>query len=192
MWTTLQIIFGLLGILLAFVGDRLSMPILINAGIAYIGLASIAIGWEAILTRYIKLGSRRRGTRSTYTGLAAVMHGIQFNLLGLFVIGLGFFTDFNAGREVFLRFVRRPGLPLMLIGALMLMQAIIVLSGSLEERQGRRWTVIMNLVISRLLPGIILVVIGLGALGLGMFEFVAPAAFDEMGGGLLETMYGVR
>jgi len=192
MWTTLQIIFGLLGILLAFGGDRLSMPILTNLGIACLGLASIAIGWEAILTRYIRLGSRRRGTRSTYTGLAAILHGIQFNLLGLFLIGLGIFTDFHAWREVFLQFVRRPGLPLMLIGALCLMQAIIALSGSLEDRQGARWLVVMNLVISRLLPGIILVVIGLGALGLGMLEFVAPAAFDEMGGGFLETLYGLR
>lgn len=192
MWTTLQIIFGLLGILLAFGGDRLSMPILTNLGIACFGLASIAIGWEAIFTRYIKLGSRRRGTRSTYTGLAAVMHGIQFNLLGLFLIGLGLFSDFSAGREVFLRFVRRPGLPLMVIGALCLMQAVIALSGSLEDRQGARWLVIMNLVVSRLLPGIILVVIGLGAAGLGMLEFIAPNIFDEMGGGFLETLYGLK
>jgi signal transduction histidine kinase len=192
MWSTLQIIFVLLGILLAFGGDRLSMPVLTNLGVACFGLASIAIGWEAILTRHIKLGSRRRGTRETYTGLAAILHGIQFNLLGLFLIGLGLFFDFSAGREVFLQFVRRPGLLLMLVGSLLIMQAIIALSGSLEERQGPRWGVIMNLVISRLLPGIILVVIGLGAIGLGMFEFVAPAAFDQMGGGFLETLYGLR
>jgi hypothetical protein len=192
MWSTLQIIFILFGILLAFGGDRLSMPVLTNLGVACFGLASIAIGWEAILTRYIRLGSRRRGTRTTYTGLAAILHGIQFNLLGLFFLGLGIFTDFTAWRQVFLQFVRRPGLPLMLIGALLLMQSIIAFSGSLEDRLGERWVVILNLVISRLLPGLILVVVGLGALGLGFFEFVAPAAFDQMGGGFLETMYGLR
>lgn len=192
MWSTLQIIFILLGILLAFGGDRLSMPVLTNLGVACFGLASIAIGWEAILTRYIRLGSRRRGTRTTYTGLAAILHGIQFNLLGLFFLGLGIFTDFTAWRQVFLQFVRRPGLPLMVIGVLCLMQAIIALSGSLEDRQGARWLVIMNLVVSRLLPGIILVMIGLGAAGLGMLEFIAPNVFDEMGGGFLETLYGLR
>jgi hypothetical protein len=168
------------------------MPILTNLGIVSFGLASIAIGWEAIRTRHIKFGSRLRGTRETYTGLAAILHGIQFNLLGLFLVGLGIFTDFNAGREVFLQFVRRPGLPLMLIGALCLMQAVITLTGSHELRQGLRWVVILNLAVSRLLPGIILVVIGLDALGLGMFEFVAPDAFDEMGGDFLETLYGLR
>ena len=192
MWTTLQIIFGALGILLAFGGDRLLLPLLSNLGIASFGLASIAIGWEAILTRYIRMGRRRHGTRETYSGLAAILHGVQFNLLGLFLVALGLFSDFSGWREIFLQFVRRPGLPLMLFGALFLIQAIILLSGSLEDRQGPRRVVILNLLVSRLLPGIILVVLGLGALGLGMFEFIAPNGFDEMGGGFWETLYGLR
>lgn len=192
MWTTLQIIFILLGILLAFGGDKLSVPVLSNLGIACFGLVSIAIGWEAILTRSIRLGSRRSGTRQTYTGLAAFLHGIQFNLLGLFLVGLGIFTDFTAWREVFLQFVRRPGLLLMLIGMLCLMQAVISFSGSMEDSEGPRWGVILNLLVSRLLPGIILLAIGLGATGLGLFEIVAPGAFDEMGGGFLEMLYGLR
>lgn len=77
MWTMLQIIFGVLGILLAFGGDRLSMPILLYAGVACFGLASIAIGWEAIITRHIQLGSRRRGTGETYTGLPPFCTGFN-------------------------------------------------------------------------------------------------------------------
>lgn len=191
MWSTLQIIFILLGILLAFGGDKLSMPVLSNLGIACFGLASIAIGWEAILTRYIRLGRRRSGTRRTYTGLAAILHGIQFNLLGLFFMGVGLFSDFGGWRALFLQFVRRPGMPLMLTGALFLMQSVIAFSGSWEDRQGERWVVILNMLFSRLLPGIVLLVLGVGAMGLGFFEFVAPAAFDELGGGFLEMLYGV-
>ena len=41
-------------------------------------------------------------------------------------------------------------------------------------------------------PGIILIVIGLGTIGLGLFEFAAPRLFDEMGGGFLEVLYGSR
>ena len=192
MWTTLQIIFGLLGILLAFGGDRFSMPIFTNLGIACFGLASIAIGWEAILTRHIKLGSRRRGTRETYTGPAAVLQGIQFNLLGLSLIGLGLFFDFSAGREVFLQFVRRPGIPLAVIGLLMLLQSIIMFLGYRELNEGPGWLVMMNRVLSRMLPGVILLLLGFGALGLGLLEFIAPNVFDEMGGGFLETLYGLR
>lgn len=192
MWTTLQIIFGVLGIMLAIGGDRLAMPILLYAGAACFGLASIAIGWEAIVTRQIRLGSRRRGTRETYTGLAAVLHGVQFNLIGLFLIGLSFSTYINNGREIVLQFVRRPGVPLLLFGALCLMQAVISLTGSHEQRQGPRWMVTMNLFAARLLPGIILIVMGVGAAWLGVFEIIAPEAFDEMGGGFLEVLYGVR
>lgn len=192
MWTTFQIIFGVLGILLALGGDRLSMPVLLYAGVACFGLASSAIGWEAIVTRQIRLGSRRRGTRETYTGLAAVLHGIQFNLIGLFLIGLSFSTYINNGREIVLQFIRRPGVPLLIFGALCLMQAVISLTGSHEQRQGPRWAVAMNLVAARLLPGVMLIVIGVGAAWLGVFEIIAPQAFDEMGGGFLEVLYGLR
>ena len=43
MWTTIQIILGLLGVLFLLGGDRLSMPILSYAGMAGLGLAAMAI-----------------------------------------------------------------------------------------------------------------------------------------------------
>jgi hypothetical protein len=193
MWTTIQLILGLLAILFVFGGDKLSMPILSDAGLAFFGLAAMAIGWEAIITRQIVVGRRRHGNRQTYTGISAIFQGIQFNLLGLFLVGIAIMMYFNAnGRAVFLQMVRRPGLPLIVFGALLLMQAVITLTGSHELREGPRWIVIMNLVISRLLPGIILVLLGVGAVGLGLFEAVAPTMFDEMGGGFLEVLYGLR
>jgi hypothetical protein len=193
MWTTIQIILGLLGIMLALGGDRLSLPIFTYAGIGCLGLAAMAIGWEAILTRHIVLGRRRHGNVQTYSGLPAILQGLQFNLIGLFLIGMAFLVYSNAdGRGVVLQMVRRPGLPLIIFGALCLMQAGISIPGPLEMRQGPRWNVIMNLLVSRLLPGLILLGIGLGAVGLGLFETVAPTAFDEMGGGFLEVLYGLR
>ena len=193
MWTTVQIVLGLLGILLVLGGDKLSIPALGYAGIACLGLTSMAIGWEAIFTQQIRLGRRRHGNVQTYTGLAAILHGIQFNLLGLFLIGIAVMTYFNAnGRAVFLQMVRRPGLPLLVFGGLLLMQAVITLTGARELGQGPRWIVILNLLVSRLLPGGILVVLGLGALWLGVFEIMAPETFDEMGGGFLEVLYGLR
>jgi hypothetical protein len=192
-WTTVQIVLGVLGMLLVLGGDKLSIPALGYAGIACLGLTSMAIGWEAIFTQQIRLGRRRHGNVQTYTGLAAILHGIQFNLMGLFLISIAVMTYFNAnGRAVFLQMVRRPGLPLLVFGLLLLMQAVITLTGARELSQGPRWIVIMNLLVSRLLPGGILVVLGLGALSLGVFEIMAPKAFDEMGGGFLEALYGLR
>ncbi len=193
MWTTIQIILGLLALLLAFGGDRLSIPLLTDAAIVCFGLTSIAIGCEAIFTQHIVLGRRRHGNRQTYTGVAAILQGMQFNLIGSFLIGIAFMIHFNTnGRAIFLQFVRRPGLPLILFGGLLLMQAVISLTGSHELRDGPRWIVILNLVISRLLPGGILVALGVGAIGLGLFELVAPNAFDEIGGGFLDALYVLR
>jgi hypothetical protein len=69
---------------------------------------------------------------------------------------------------------------------------VIALVGSYELQAGQRWLVIMNLLLSRLLPGVILVIVGLALTGLGVFELIAPTAFDQMGGGLLEVIYGIK
>ncbi len=193
MWTTIQIILGLLGILLMLGGQKLSIPFFSYTGMACLGLTSMAIGWEAILTRHIVFGRRRHGNIQTYTDLPAILQGIQFNLLGLFliVISIMIYKNIN-GRELVLQMARHPGLPLILFGILCLMQSVITLMGPHELEDGPRWIVIMNLLVSRLLPGIILVVIGLGMTGLGLFEILAPKAFDEMGGGFLEVLYGIK
>ena len=197
MWTTIQIILGAVGLLLVWGAEKLSMPVLGNLGIFFLGLTAMALGWEGIITRRMVIGRRRSGNRQTYTGLPAVLQGVQFNLTGLFLIGASLMMyleeqDQFSGRQFFLQFVRRPGLPLLVFGGLLLMQAAITLIGSHEIKQGQRWVVIMNLLISRLLPGGILVVLGLGALWLGTVEIVAPDTFDKMGGGFLEVLYGLR
>lgn len=61
MFRTIQIIFGVIGLLAIFAGDRFSMPVLIYGGIVSFGFMATAIGWEAIITRHIVVGSRRRG-----------------------------------------------------------------------------------------------------------------------------------
>jgi hypothetical protein len=193
MWTTIQIILGVFSLLLVFVGDRLSIPFLSYAGMACLGLTSMAIGWEAIITRHIVIGRRRHGNIQTYTDLPAILQGVQFNLLGLFliVISIMIYKHFN-GREFVLQMARHPGFPLIVFGVLCLMQSAITLTGPHELQEGQRWVVIMNLLVSRLLPGLMLVVIGVGMTGAGLFEIVAPEAFDKMGGGFLEVLYGIK
>ena len=189
----LQIVLTLLGLLLGYLGSRYSIPILFSAGIICLGLMVIVLGWEAMITRQVFLRRRRGGTRRTYSGLAAVIKGIQFNLLGLafILLAIMMYTNFD-GRGLFLQMVRRPGLPLVFLGGLILMQAVVTLAGTNQMRQGSQGTVTANLVVSRLFPGIILLAVAAVAVALGLFEIAAPTVFDERGGGLLETLYGVR
>lgn len=192
MWKTIEIVFIVLGLLFAFVGYQFSIPILLHAGIGCFGLAMIAMGWQAILTRHMVLRGRRRGPRQTYTGVAAIFQGIQVNFLGLFLIGIALMMYFNNDQQIALQIARRPGLALVVLGGICLMQAMIAFSGSEESRRGSQGLMVMNLLFARLLPGLILVVVGVALSLLGLFEAVAPERFDELGGQLLEEVYGVR
>ena len=189
LWSRIQIGLAVVAFLLAFLGDKLSSPALLYAGIAMFGVAAIVVGMEAMITQRIVL-SRNRNYSETYLGFAAYAQGVQFSIIGIFFIVAALAAYLDNGRDLFLHFVRRPWSVLVVFGVFSLMQAIIAIGGSVEQKQGSRFAMMLDLFVGRLLPGVILIVIGLGALGLGLFEFVAPAQFDALGGGLLEVMFG--
>lgn len=190
MLKAIEMVFLLLGLGLAFVGGKFSMPFLLDAGIACLGLASIAIGYDAIITRQIAMGSRRHGNRLVYTGIAAVLQGIQLNLLGLFLIWIAFVLYVNVDPHALgQQFARHPGSLLVVLGIVVLTQAAVVYIG---YQRGGQWNVFFDLILLRLLPGTILLLLGFALLGLGMFEIVAPTAFDAMGGAWLEGLYGLK
>ena len=192
MWSTIEIILGLLSIGLFLGGEKLAIPFLSDAGIACLGFTSIAIGWEAIVKRRIVIGWRRHGSRETFTGVAAMLQGVEFNLLGLFLIGVAImlYKEVNA-HELGAQMARHPGLLLIAFGTLCLIHSVIIFIGPLGSRDGSGWILMISW-LARFLPGIILVVLGLAMTGLGLFEIVAPDAFDKLGGGFLEALYGIK
>jgi hypothetical protein len=195
MWRTFQILQTILialGLLLAFGSNQFSIPILLYAGVGCFGLAMIMMGWQAILTQHMVLHRRRGRYRQTYTGAPAIFQGVQFNFLGLFLIGIAFMMYFNNGQEIFLQIVRRPGLFLVLLGGLSLLQSILMFWGSQGPGQESRGIMILVFVFSRLYPGLIWLVMGLVLSALGLIDALAPARFDEMGGRFLEELYGLR
>ena len=190
LWSIVQIGLAVIAFLLAFAGDKLSVPILLYAGISIFGIAAIVVGMEAMITRHIVL-YRQRNYSETYLGIAAYAQGVQFSIIGIFLIGVSIVGYLDSGRDLFLHLIQRPWSVLVIFGVSCLMQAVIALGGSVEQKQGTRWVVILDFFVGRLLPGFILVVIGFGALGLGLLEFVMPAQFDALGGGFLEVLFGV-
>ena len=188
-WTIVQVSVFVIGFLFAFAGDKLSMPALMYGGISLFGVAAFLIGMEAAIMQRIVLGRRRYN--ETYVGFAAYAQGMQFMMIGIFFIGASFLAYFDTGRDIFLQYVRRPWPVLVVVGFYCLMQAVIAFGGYEEEKQGTRWIVVLNLITSRLLPGVILVVIGLGLLALGLLDLTAPVLFDKLGGGFLEALYGI-
>ena len=188
LWSIVQIGLAIIAILLTLAGDKLSIPILFYAGISMFGVTAIVVGMEAMITRRIVL-YRRRNYSETYLGFAAYAQGVQFTLIGIFFIGTSLAAYLDNGRAIFLHLVQRPWSVLLVVGVYCLMQAVIAIGGSVEQKQGTRWVVMLDFLVGRLLPGIILIVIGFSALGLGLFEFTAPAQFDALGGGFLEVLF---
>ena len=189
LWSIIQIGLAAIAILMAVAGDKLSIPILLYAGISIFGVAAIVVGMEAMITQRIVL-YRQRNYSETYLGFAAYAQGVQFSLIGLFFISTSIAAYLDNGRDIFLHLVRHPWSVLVVFGIFCLMQAIIAIGGSVEQKQGTHWVVVLDFFVGRLLPGIILIVIGLGATGLGLIEFVAPERFDALGGGFLEVLFG--
>jgi len=188
LWSIVQIGLAAIAFLLAFAGDKLSIPILLYIGISTFGVTAIVVSMEAMITRRIVL-YRHRHYSETYLGFAAYAQGVQFSLIGIFFIGTSMAAYLDNGRDIFLHLIQRPWSVLVVFGVFCLMQAVIAIGGSVEQKQGTRWIVMLDFFVGRLLPGLILIVIGLGALGLGLFEFVAPAQFDALGGGFLEVLF---
>jgi len=189
--TILAIVVGLFGFLLLFLGQRLALDILTYAGFGLMGVMAIVVGLQAIVTRrLVQISRYNRHADETYVGVAAVAQGIIFIMMGFLFIGLALVAYLNSGRELFLHFVRHPGLILLIIGLLFLMTAISALVGTVEEKEGGRFEVLLNLLASRLLPGLILLVLAAGAISLGLLEIAAPQTFDQLGGGFLEVLFG--
>jgi hypothetical protein len=167
--------------------ERLEMPALMNAGVALVGAVAGLIGLEAIVMRRIAFGTR--SSTRTYTGLAAIAQGLMFELLAAFFIGMALLSQFGGGRDFYLGLVRRPGWVLIVIGGALLLGALTAGLGPEEGKRGGRFAKTLDLLFARLLPGVILLLLGAAALGLGALEIVAPAVFDALGGGFIESLY---
>ena len=191
LWTGLMIFFGLAGVLLLFLGQRFSLDILTYLGFGLIGVTCIVIGLRAAITRkMVQISRYNRHASETYVGVAAIAQGILFILLGLFFIGFALVAYKNNGRELFLNIVRHPGLVLLTFSVILMMAAITAFVGTVEDKEGGRFELYLTLLTSRLLPGVVLIVLAFGALGLGLLEISSPQTFDQLGGGFLEVLFG--
>jgi hypothetical protein len=189
--TFLAIVVALIGALLLFLGQRLALDILTYAGFSVMGVVAILFGLQAIVTRQMLQTSRySRHATETYVGVAAIAQGIILIMMGLLFIGLALAAYLNRGRELFLHFVRHPGLILLIFGLFLLLVAISAIIGTVEEKEGGRFELLLNLLASRLLPGLILLALAAAAIALGLLEITSPQAFDQLGGGFLEVLFG--
>lgn len=181
------------GIALIVIGQITSSSELTLLGLFVFSISGILIGLEAIKRKIFLQPSRyNKKATETYLGAAAILQGVLIILVGIFLCSISVIDYFNLGESVFSYLVRHPGIPLVLFGIYCLATAGTAIIGYFEQKQGPKWNVILELFTSRLLPGIILIVIALIAISLGVIEITAPEYFDKLGGGLLEMLFALE
>lgn len=181
------------GIALMVMGQIFSTSDLTLLGLFVFSISGILIGIEAIKQKIFLEQSRyNKRYTETYLGFAAVLQGVLIIFVGLFLCSVAVINYLNIGESVFLYLVRHPGIPLVLFGIYCLATAGTAIIGYVEQKQGPKWNVFLELIASRLLPGIILMVIALIAISLGVIEIAAPEYFDKMGGGFLEILFKIK
>lgn len=189
-WNRIVLSIAGLGILLIVFDRFFSSDITLNLGVTLFSVAGILIGLEAIVRRKIILQSPyHRRLSQTYIGFAAVAQGLLIIFLGSFLIGLLIIDYFNSGRSLFEHFIKRPGIPFLIFSLICLLTAISIGIGSVEEKQGSKFVIILNLLTSRILGSTILIIIGIIFLCLGILEIANPNYFDSLGGGFLEILF---
>lgn len=165
-------------------GFNLGWPRLAAAGVVGLGLSGLLVAWFAVRERrlmFIRGGSmtRRAYRYFIYEGGAAVPFGLVFAIGGLaaLVAGLLFFAGVgpDSQRDAVLA---RPYRALLPVGAALACQGAGMLIGF--RREARTWRDRLGVAFLHLpaqLGGVILLVLGGGALWLGGLEWLQPDRF---------------
>ncbi|MBK8947223.1 MAG: hypothetical protein IPM32_18435 [Ignavibacteriae bacterium] len=150
------------GIVLFFIGQYFSNPILNLFSALSISIAGILIGIEAIKNKIFREKSRyNRKETETYIGFAATLKGISIILVGLFISLLIFAGYFNFGENIAQYFIKNSGITLIVIGLFCLIISITTIIGNVEQKSSSQYHKILDLIFNRFFPSLILALISI-------------------------------
>lgn len=181
-WLILLVLTGVAGLLLLIAANHFHQPQLIGPGLLLFAVGTFAAGAEAISRRYMADRSNVTTRTPIFVGPGAVLLGLVLVImsLGLAVAGVAFLTGAQQTLLAFL--LDRPGFALLPAG-------IAVGAGGIARVIGARdWNRSPGRFLASLperFSGALLLLFGLAMLAAGLFEFVAPAAFDRIVNSLL-------
>jgi len=175
---------GVAGLLLLIAADRFARPELIGPGLLLFAAGIFAAGADAIIRRRTVERSRETTAVQVFTGTAARLMGVGMLILAcaIGVAGISFLLGTEARVYDFL--LRRPGFALVPAGLL------FGVMGSARVLGARDWRTPARILAT--LPerfgGVLALLFGLALAGIGVFELLAPPAFDELVQSLLAPL----
>lgn len=163
---------GLVGLILAV---NLDQDRFIPPALLILGVGLFTAGVEAAFTHRVGVLTRL-GTNRPYWGVAARPWSFFFMLLGAGLAFAGLMTMIGLGENLQAVFLRRPGMVLLSTGSALLAVGVATLIGPPEWRVSLLQILVH---IPHRFGGLLMAGVGLGAVVLGVFEIIAPSAFDS-------------
>ena len=164
----------IVGVIAMIAGQYFALPKGFHLGVFMTG-AGIAIGGlEAVVTRRMCFRASE-DAYETYAGAPAVIVGVMALLVGTGLIATAYLLADGLWHTTVNYLTRRPA-PVLIAAGLLLIGIGALLMLNPQGRTGVVWTLLVR--VPRSLAGIILVVGGLAGIGLGVWEWLEPRAFD--------------
>jgi hypothetical protein len=164
----------IIGVIAVIAGQFFALPKGLHLGVFLIG-AGIALGGiEAIATRRMCFRASEDAYEA-YAGAPAMIVGMMALLVGAGVIATAYLLADGLWHTT-VNYLARPPAPALHAAGLLLIGIGALMMLNPQGRRGLAWTLLVHLPMS--LAGFILVAGGLAGIGLGVWEWLEPLAFD--------------
>ncbi len=171
----------LLAVALVYIGDKLVLSRMQAIGAAILGFGLVAVGLESIRARYFDIGvdpgNLLSSSRFKFRGTGAIFWGLLFLTLGLGTVAAAGVIFFDLGGAAERLLSDRPGIVIAPLGFIFLCTAVGWLSG---DEQMNASVLMFIVTLPHRIGAVITLLFALAVLGVGLFELVAPEAFDQI------------
>lgn len=151
------------------------LPKGVHLGLFLIGVGFALGGLESLVTRRMSFRFSTRGGEA-YAGAPAVIWGLIALLIGAAVIASAYLMEQGLWRSAVDYLARRPGPAIIAFGFLFIGVGTLLMFN--RRSHGIVWMLIVR--VPKTLLGVVLIVAGLLAIGVGLWELFHPRAFSRL------------
>ncbi len=164
-----------IGIIAIVAGQFFALPKGVHLGIFLVGAGIALGGFESVWTRRMCFRTSE-DQYEAYAGTPAIIVGLMALIIGAGLVGSAYLLDDGRWYSTVHYLQRRPALVLVAAGFLLIGAGVLMMLNP-RGRRGLAWTLLVR--VPRWLLGLILALAGLTGIGLGVWEWLDPVAFDR-------------